>query len=129
MKKIKIVFYSHTVDFGGTWCSHERIIENIDKNVFEPYVLYNVNADNNRLDVVKNILGEKYVIPFETSSGKLGPEVGYPFVETNFNKVINNISPDIIHFARSGYFEWPFNQRLCPIQIETNIFAKMILHF
>lgn len=123
MKKIKIVFYSHTVDFAGTWRSHERIIENIDKNVFEPYVLYNVNADNNRLNVVENILGKKYVIPFETSGGKLGPEFGYPFVETNFNEVINTISPDIIHFARSGYFEWPFNQRLCPIQIETNIFA------
>jgi glycosyltransferase involved in cell wall biosynthesis len=122
-KKIKIVFYSHTVDFAGTWRSHERILENLNKDIFEPYVMYNINADNNRLEYVINILGKDFVLPFETSGGKLGPEYGYPFVETNFNEVLNIISPDIIHFARSGYFEWPFNQRLCPIQIETNIFA------
>ena len=122
-KKIKIVFYSHTVDFAGTWRSHERILENLNKDIFEPYVMYNINADNNRLEYVINILGKDFVLPFETSGGKLGPKYGYPFVKTNFNEVLNNISPDIIHFARSGYFEWPFNQRLCPIQIETNIFA------
>lgn len=122
-KKIKIVFYSHTIDYAGTWRSHERVLENLNKKIFEPYVMYNVNADNNRLENVKKMLGDDFVIPFETSGGKLGPEHGYPFVKTNFEEVINNISPDILHFARSGYFEWPFNQRLCPIQIETNIFA------
>lgn len=125
MKKIKIVFYSHTIDYAGTWRSHERIIENLNKEIFQPYVMYNVNANNNRLEVVKNILGENFVIPFDTSGGKLGPEDGYRFVNTNFNEEINKIQPDIIHFARSGYYEWPFVERLCPIQIETNIFGFM----
>lgn len=123
MEKIKIVFYSHVVDFAGTWRSHERILENLNRNFFEPYVMYNSSVENNRIEIVKKILGENFVVPFETSGGKLGPEFGYPFVETNFNEVLNNISPHILHFARSGYFEWPFNQRLCPIQVETNIFA------
>jgi hypothetical protein len=123
MKKIKIIFYSHSIDFAGTWRSHERILENIDKNIFEPYVLYNENIENNRLSFVKKILGDNYVLPFHTLGNKTNAESGYKFINTNFDDVVNNIQPDIIHFARSGYYEWPFDKRICPIQIETNIFA------
>jgi len=123
MKKIKIVFYSHTVDYAGTWRSHERILTNINKNMFEPYVVYNRQADNNRLEIVQNLLGKDHVLPFESYGGKTGPDEGYSFLNTNFDDVIQSINPDIIHFARSGYYEWPFVKRLCPVQIETNIFA------
>jgi glycosyltransferase involved in cell wall biosynthesis len=123
MKKIKIVFYSHTVDYAGTWRSHERILTNINKNMFEPYVVYNRQADNNRLEIVQNLLGKDHVLPFEAYGAKTGPDEGYSFLNTNFDDVIQSINPDIIHFARSGYYEWPFVKRLCPIQIETNIFA------
>ena len=123
MEKIKIVFYSHTIDFAGTWRSHERVLLNLDKNIFQPYVLYRPYADNNRIEYVKQKLGEEFVIPFEASREKTGPNQGYSFIQSNFKEKINKIKPHIIHFARSGYYEWPFVERLCPVQMETNIFG------
>jgi hypothetical protein len=123
MKKIKILFYSHTIDYAGTWRSHERILLNLDKNLFQPYVLYRPNADNNRLYYVIKNLGSDFVIPFNSTNEKTGPDSGYSFVNTDFFDVVSKINPDIVHYARSGYYEWPFIKRICPIQIETNIFA------
>ncbi len=123
--KIKIVFYSHTIDYAGTWRSHERIILNLDKDKFIPYVLYNVNVNNNRLDYLKKTLGDEFVIPFSASTEKTNSSLGYKPLSTNFDEVIKKVSPDIIHFARSGYYEWPFDKRVCPIQVETNIFGFM----
>ena len=121
--KIKIVFYSHTIDYAGTWRSHERIILNLDKNKFIPYIVYNTNANNNRLEYVKNILGDEFVIPFSATTEKTNSSLGYKPFSTNFEEKLLEINPDIIHFARSGYYEWPFTKRLSPIQIETNIFG------
>ena len=123
MKKIKILFYSHVIDYAGTWRSHERIILNLDKNLFDPYVFYNPNQNNNRIDYLKTKLDSEKIIPFNASLKKLGSEHGYPYEENNFGELAKSYNFDIIHFARSGYFEWPFNQRICPIQIETNIFG------
>jgi hypothetical protein len=123
MEKIKIVFYSHTIDFAGTWRSHERILLNLNKDKFEPYVLYRPNADNNRLEYVINKLGSEYVIPFDASKEKTGPQQGYSFITNNFKQVVDRISPHIIHFARGGYYEWPFIERIAPVQVETNIFG------
>ncbi len=123
MKKIKILFYSHTIDFAGTWRSHERILLNLDKNIFDPYVFFNPNKDNNRLQFIIDNLGENKVIPFHASIEKLGPELGYPYKESNFIDLARSMNFDIIHFARSGYYEWPFIERISPIQIETNIFG------
>jgi glycosyltransferase involved in cell wall biosynthesis len=123
MKKIKILFYSHTIDYGGTWRSHERILLNLNPDLFDVYVCYNPNQDNNRLDYLKTKLKDYQIIPFKASTDKLGPNIGYPYRETNFTEIVKSYNFDIIHFARSGYFEWPFNQRICPIQIETNIFG------
>jgi glycosyltransferase involved in cell wall biosynthesis len=123
MKKIKILFYSHTIDYGGTWRSHERILLNLNPDLFDVYVFYNPNQDNNRLDYLKTKLKDYQIIPFKASTDKLGPDIGYPYRETNFTEIVKSYNFDIIHFARSGYFEWPFNQRICPIQIETNIFG------
>jgi hypothetical protein len=123
MKKIKILFYSHTIDYGGTWRSHERILLNLNPDLFDVYVCYNPNQDNNRLDYLKTKLEDYQLIPFKASIDKLGSDVGYPYRETNFTEIVKSYNFDIIHFARSGYFEWPFNQRICPIQLETNIFG------
>jgi hypothetical protein len=123
MKKIKILFYSHTIDFAGTWRSHERILLNLNNDLFDVYVFYNPNKDNNRLEYLKTKLPEDRIIPFDASIDKLGPEHGYPYRTTNFRDLAIAYNFDIIHFARSGYFEWPFNQRIAPIQIETNIFG------
>ena len=123
MKKIKILFYSHTIDYGGTWRSHERTLLNLNPDLFEVYVCYNPNQDNNRLDYLKTKLKDYQIIPFDASKDKLGSDTGYAYRETNFTEIVKSYNFDIIHFARSGYFEWPFNQRICPIQIETNIFG------
>jgi glycosyltransferase involved in cell wall biosynthesis len=123
MKKIKILFYSHTIDYGGTWRSHERILLNLNPELFDVFVCYNPNQDNNRLNFLKTKLTNNQLIPFNASLNKLGSDKGYPYQYTNFTEIVESYNFDIIHFARSGYFEWPFNQRLCPIQVETNIFG------
>ena len=123
MTKIKILFYAHAIDFRGTWRAHERTLLNLNTNIFDVYVFYNPNAYNNRLNYLKTKLPENKIIPFETSYNKTGPENGWSWVETNFFELCETYNFDIIHVARSGYFEWPFVRRICPIQIETNIFG------
>ena len=123
MKKIKILFYSHTIDYGGTWRSHERILMNIDKNLFEPYIIYRKEGYNNRLEFLLNNFNKNNILSFNADSLKTGPNEGYSYLNTDFFNVIDKYGFDIIHFARSGYYEWPFIKRICPIQIETNIFA------
>lgn len=119
----KILFYSHTIDFAGTWRSHERILLNLDKNLFDVYVFYNPNQLNDRLDFIKEQLGEDKVIPFSASFDKESPSSGYKYRETNFSELAKSMNFDIIHFARGGYYEWPFIERIAPVQIETNIFG------
>ena len=81
------------------------------------------------MEILKTKLNGSQLIPFEASTDKLGPDMGYPYRENNFTKIVKSYNFDIIHFARSGYFEWPFNQRICPIQIETNIFGGKSIRF
>ena len=123
MEKIKILFYSHTIDYGGTWRSHERILMNIDKNLFDPYIIYREEGNNNRLEFLLNNFNKNNILSFKADNIKTGPNEGYSYINTNFYTIINKYNFDIIHFARSGYYEWPFVKRICPIQIETNIFA------
>ena len=120
---IKILFYSHTIDFAGTWRSHERILLNLDKDQFDVYVFYNPNLLNDRLDYIKDQLGEDKVIAFDASLDKESPSTGYKYRETNFSELAKSMNFDIIHFARGGYYEWPFIERIAPLQIETNIFG------
>jgi hypothetical protein len=121
--KIKILFYSHTIDFGGTWRSHERILLNLNKKIFQPYVFFNKNQDNNRLEYLKTKLDNNYIIEFDASKERCSAMNGYSYTHTNFEELCIEYNFDIIHFARSGYYEWPFINRLAPIQIETNIFG------
>lgn len=121
--KIKVLFYSHTIDYAGTWRAHEKTLLNLNKDIFQPYVIYNKNVNNNRLDYLFDNLNSQFIYSFDTDGIKTGSELGYSFINSNFDEKVKEISPDIIHFARSGYFEWPFTKRLSPIQIETNIFG------
>ena len=123
MKKIKILFYSHAIDFRGTWRAHEKILLNLDNNLFDVYVFYNPRQDNNRLDILKTKLPIDRIISFDTSPHKTGPEQGWSWEESNFFDLANEYKFDIIHVARSGYFEWPFVKRVAPIQLETNVFG------
>jgi glycosyltransferase involved in cell wall biosynthesis len=123
---IKICFYSHTIDYAGTWRSHEKIFENINREIFDPYIMYWDECKyNNRLEILKNKFGSDRFIPFKRSVDKTGPELGYTPKNNNFKEVAQLHKFDIIHFARSGYYEFPFNERICPLQIETNIFGAI----
>lgn len=122
---IKIGFYSHTIDFAGTWRSHERIIQELEKDSrFKTYILYCENVVNNRLDICREILANTTFVPFTRSMQKTGPEQGYTPIETNFKEVCQKLELDVLHFARTGYFEWPFNDRHAKLQVETNIFGQ-----
>jgi glycosyltransferase involved in cell wall biosynthesis len=124
MKKIKILFYSHAIDFRGTWRAHEKILLNLNKEIFDIYVFYNPRQDNNRLEYLRTQLPSEKIIEFETSPHKTCAEKGWTWEQTNFSEIAKSYNFDIIHVARSGYFEWPFTERLSPIQIETNIFGQ-----
>jgi len=123
-RKIKILFYAHTIDYAGTWRSHERILLNLNRELFDPYVFYNPNQNNNRLEIFKNKFDGEKIIAFNASIEKNGPESGYSYKTSNFKELCIKHNFDIIHFARGGWYEWPFIERLAPIQIETNIFGS-----
>ena len=54
---IQIGFYSHTIDFAGTWRSHERVAQEIEKDSrFKTYIFYCENIKNDRLEVCQKIL-------------------------------------------------------------------------
>jgi len=124
MKKIKIIFYTHELDYAGTARSHERIVESLNRDIFEPYVFYWVDCHNNpRLPIVEKLVGKDHLIGFYRSNEKTGPEEGYTPLWSDFYERAMEVKPDIIHCARSGYYEYPLNKRIAPLQVETNIFA------
>lgn len=122
---IKIGFYAHTIDYAGTWRSHERILLNLNKNEFDVYVLYCDVYDNNRIDIVRDAIGKDKFLRVDRSVEDLGPQHGYEPLHNNIEEVCNRERFDILHQARSGHYEWPLTRRLCPIQIETNIFGSV----
>jgi len=124
MTKIKVAFYSHQIDFAGTWRSHERIAEILQEDeYFDIYILYAEKIDNNRLNISKKILHSCKFLPFSRTKERMGAGLGYPPVQTNLSQIVRQNKIDIFHFARSGYYEWPFIERISPIQVETNIFG------
>ncbi len=120
---IKILFYSHTIDYGGTWRSHERIFDAINRDEFDPYIFYWPDEpNNNRLDVLRDKIEPHRLIPFARTAKKLGANTGHNPVESNFADKARKIGIDIIFFARSGYYEWPFIERITPLQIVNSVF-------
>lgn len=119
---IKILFYCHQIDYSGTWRSHERTFEALDRDTFDPYIFYWKDGEHNRLETLKKKVPNSRLIPFERSKEKLGHYEGYRPVSTNFAEKVKEIGFDIILFTRSGYFEWPFDQRLAPLQVEISVF-------
>lgn len=122
--RIKIGFYVHHFDHAGTARSHERIIEAIDKTKFEVFVLYWTSGDNSRLHIIGRY-PEVTLVPFERSLEKTGPEGGYTPVTNNFKEVVSKLGLSILHVGRSGYMEFPYVERIAPLQIETNIFGSI----
>lgn len=121
-KKIKILFFSHTIDFAGTWRSHERIFEAINKDVFDPYIFYWPKGQHNRLEILKQKVPSNRLIPFNRTEEQKGHNEGYIPLKTNFAEIAREIGFDVVLFQRSGYYEWPFNERIAPLQIEISVF-------
>jgi len=124
MSKIKVLFYAGSIDFGGTWRSHEQIFASLNRDLFDPYIFYwNDCPYSNRLPYVKDLFEEKRLIPFQRSEKRKGRFWNYSPYKTNFHTLAKSFNFDIIHIGRSGYAEWPFTHRMAPIQVETNIFG------
>ena len=117
---MKIGYYSHEIDFAGTWRSHERIIE-VLQHKYECFVFYCPTIEHNRLEISKKILYKTKFIEFQRTQEKYG--TGFIPVYTNFYDVAKELNLDILHVARSGYYEWPLTNRIAKLQIETNIFG------
>ena len=121
---MRVALYSHNIDFAGTWRSHERLAE-VMQNVpgVAVDVFFSPDVENNRLSVAKGILSNCEFVPFQRSREKSGPDTGYAPITSDIEKVAAKRSLDVFHFARSGYYEWPFNRRIANIHVETNIFG------
>lgn len=121
---MKIGLYSHNIDFAGTWRSHERIAEVLQTEPsISVSIFYSPDVENNRLSEARRVLHSCEFVPFSRSREKTGPTDGYAPLSSNIRSIVQHCKIDIMHFARSGYYEWPFNGRLAPVQVETNIFG------
>jgi len=124
MTKIKVAFYSHQIDFAGTWRSHERIADILQRDPrFKVSILYADTVEHNRLQAAKEILLNCNFVQFKRSLQKTGPNEGWRPLTEDIGRVAKENDIHILHFARSGYYEWPFTSRICPVQVETNIFG------
>lgn len=126
VKKIKVVHHMKGCGYSGTDRTAQLFCQYINKDKFDPYIVYRANADCSRVDVMKSILGDDHVIEYEHEHGEnISP---YLPKHDTLVQVLRSIDPDIIHFHRSGYSEWPC---LCFLVeefprtkfVETNIFA------
>ncbi len=127
MKNIKVVHHSKGIGYAGTDRVAQLMCAYLDLRKFDSYILYRKNADHSRIEYVKNLLGTNRVIQYEHQHGEnVSPY--WPRFD-NFVEALHLIQPDIIHFHKSGYTEWPclgFLKKEFPLVkfVETNIFAN-----
>lgn len=128
MNKIKVVHHSKTVGYSGTDRTAQLFCKYLaNSERFEPFVVYRIGDQNNqRLDIVREWLGEDHVIGYEWDPGKKGRQAPYMPEHDNLHEVLSAIDPDIVHVHRSGYAEWPCFRYMAPRAkwVETNIFGK-----
>jgi len=122
-RPLRILYYGGAVDFAGTWRGHERILEALDRSRFDPYVFYWPRDRNTRLDRVRGLVGDDHVVPFARAARKGGRWRGYRPRSSDFGRLARAFRFDIVHVARSGYYEWPLIERLAPLHVETNVFG------
>jgi glycosyltransferase involved in cell wall biosynthesis len=140
MNKIRVVHHSKTIGYSGTDKTAQyfcKYLKSSDK--YEPYILYREGDEANcRIEYMKNILGEEYVIPYTwipkssyfdvgcfDHKTPIGMNLSIMPKHTNLDKVLEKINPDIFHVHHSGYAEFPAFKFLAPKAkiIETNIFG------
>ena len=127
MSKIRIAMHSKTVGYSGTDRTCQLFCKYLAKSErFEPFLVYRSgDAANNRLDIVREWLGEDHVVPYEWVPGKKGRQSPYLPEHDNLHEVLMGINPDIMHIHRGGYKEWPGFRYMAPRAkwVETNIFG------
>src|SRR5207237_10166679 len=119
-RPLRILYYGAGLDYAGTWRGHERILEALDRTRFEPYVFYWPDDRNTRLERVRALVGDDHLVAFTRAARKSGPWRGYRPRFTNFGRLARALRFDIVHVARSGYYEWPLIERLAPLPVETS---------
>jgi len=122
-RPLRILYYGTTVDYAGTWRGHERIIEALDRQRFEPFVFYWPGDRNTRLDRVAALVGADHLVPFRRSVKRGSRRRGFRPRFSDFAGRARALAFDIVHVARSGYYEWPLLERLAPLHVETSVFG------
>lgn len=127
MNKIRVVHHSKTVGYSGTDRTNQLFCKYLaQSDRFEPFIVYRDGDPNNqRLDIVREWLGEDHVLPYEWEPGKKGRQAPFLPERDNLHEVLSEIDPDIVHVHRSGYAEWPCFRYMAPRAkwVETNIFG------
>jgi glycosyltransferase involved in cell wall biosynthesis len=140
MSKIRVIHHSKTIGYSGTDKTAQyfcKYLKNSDK--YDPYIIYREGDEANcRVEYMKSILGSDRVIPYtwlpksnKSEVGSLddkapiGMNLSIMPKETNLDKILAEIKPDIFHVHRSGYAEFPAFKFLAPTAkiVETNIFG------
>jgi glycosyltransferase involved in cell wall biosynthesis len=123
--KIRIVHSPKTVDLAGTSRVAATMVRHLNQDLrFEAYLIYQENADNNRLEECKKLIGEEFLIPYKWEHQPSARPPYYP-KSTNLKEVIASIDPSIVHVHRSGYPEAFAHREFAPNAkiVETNIFG------
>jgi len=127
MGKIRVVHHSKTVGYSGTDRTAQLFCKHLaQREKYEPFLVYRAGDINNqRLETMKEWLGEDHVIAYDWYPGDKGRVPPYMPERDNLFDVLKAIDPKIVHVHRSGYEEWPGFKYLAPKAkwIETNIFG------
>lgn len=126
MNKIRVVHHSKYVGYSGTDRTAQLFCKYLNQSdKYEAFLVYRQGMNDERLQIVKDILGEDHVIPYEWTPGKKGQRPPYLPEHDNLYDVLKQIDPQIVHLHRSGFTEWPGFRYMAPKAkwVETNIFG------
>lgn len=126
MNKIKVVHHSKSVGYSGTDRTAQLMCKYLAQDErFDVYIVYRESDKNERLDIVREWLGDDHVVPYHWVPGRSGKVPPYLPEAHNLDQVLDDINPDIVHLHRSGYAEFPGIRSLAPKAkfVETNIFG------
>lgn len=126
MNKIRVVHHSKYIGYSGTDRTAQLFCKYLNKNdKYEPFLVYRHGINEERLDIVKQMIGEDHVIPYDWTPGKKGQQPPYLPESDNLYDVLKSIDPQIMHVHRSGFTEWPAFRYMAPKAkwVETNIFG------
>ncbi len=125
MNKIRVAHYTKSCSYSGTDRTAQTFCKHLDKDKFDVYYLYNKNAANERLNIVKDLLGTNHVIEIDHEDA-VNPQPPYHPARTNLWDILHNLTPDIFHLHHSGHNEHPLLPRLkenVRKVVTTNIFG------